>query len=99
MSFTRAGCYFTAIVFTVGVNTNSSSATLLSLLIRDKSTITANDKVFSNFALVNSTVTNGGAANTGLIDVTPLTNDPLDPGLDFSAPLGALGTPFGHQGP
>jgi hypothetical protein len=99
MSLTRAGCYVFAFVYALGVNAISSSATPLSVLIRDKGTITANDKSFSNFTLVSSAVTNGGAANTGLIDVTPLTNDPLDPGLDFSASLGALGTPFGHQGP
>lgn len=68
-------------------------------MIRDKGTITANDKLFSDFTLISSTVTNGGVADTDLIDVTPLTNDPLDPGLDFSAPVGALGTPFGHTGP
>ena len=99
MSLTRTSCYFFALVYALGVHAISSSATPLSLLISGKGTITANDKVFSNFALVSLTVTNGGAANTGLIDVTPLTNDPSDPGLDFSAPLDALGTPFGHQGP
>ncbi len=88
-----------ALVYAFGVNAASSSATPLSVLIRDQGTITANDKVFSNFTLVSSSATNGGAANTGLIDVTPLTNDPLDPGLDYSAPVDALGTPFGHQGP
>ncbi len=99
MNFMRAGCYFIAVVSALGVNVISSSATPLSVLIRDKGTITANDKTFSNFTLIDSVVTNGGVADTGLIDVTPLTNDPLDPGLDFSAPLNALGTPFGHQGP
>jgi hypothetical protein len=99
MSLTRASCCLFAFVYALGVHAISSSATPLSILIRDKGTITANDKVFSNFTLVSSAVTNGGAANTGLIDVTPLTNDPFDPGLDFSAPLDALGTPFGHQGP
>lgn len=100
MCVTRAGCFlFVAFVYAVGINVNSTIATPLSLLIRDGGTITANDKVFSNFALISTAVTNGGAANTGLIDVTPLTNDPLDPGLNFSAPLDALGTPFGHQGP
>ena len=62
-------------------------------------TITANDKVFSNFTLVNLQTTNGGVADTSMIDVTPLTNDPADPGLNFAAPLDALGTPFGHTGP
>jgi hypothetical protein len=99
MSFTRAGCFFFALVFALTANTRSSYATLLSVLINDKGTITANDKVFNNFALVGNSVTNGGVADIGQIDVTPLTNDPLDPGLDFAAPLDALGTPFGHTGP
>jgi hypothetical protein len=99
MNLTRASCYFIAFIYVLGVNAISSSATPLSLLIRDKSTITANDKLFSNFALVSTAVTNGGTADTSLIDVTPLTNDLLDPGLNFSVPLDALGTPFGHQGP
>jgi hypothetical protein len=98
MNPTRAGCYFIAFIYVLGVNAISSSATPLSLLISGKGTITANDKIFSNFALVSTVVTNGGTADTSLIDVTPLTNDPLDPGLNFSAPLDALGTPFGHQG-
>src|SRR4051812_2074124 len=99
MSIPRIGCCFVAISYVFAISAQSASATLLSILIRDKTTITANDKVFSNFTLINSSVTNGGSANTGQIDVTPLTNDPLDPGLDFSAPIGALGTPFGHSGP
>jgi hypothetical protein len=41
---------------------------------------------------------NGGVADTTLIDVTPLVDDPLDPGIKFTAPIGALGTPFGHTG-
>jgi len=38
-------------------------------------------------------------ANLAQVDVTPLVNDPLNPGVQFVAPIGALGTPFGHQGP
>ena len=55
MSFTRASCYFIAFVYALGVNANSSSATPLSVLISDKSTFTANEIGFSNFALVSST--------------------------------------------
>jgi hypothetical protein len=99
MSIMRAGCCLIALGYALSVNATSLSATPLSDLIRDQSTITANDKVFSNFALVSSSTTNGGSANIGLIDVTPLTNNPLDPGLDYSAPVDALGTPFGHMGP
>lgn len=99
MSLLRAGCCVIALIYALGVNAVWSFATPLSVLVRDQGTITANDKVFSNFTILNSSVTNGGAADTGLIDITPLTNDPLDPGLDYSAPLDALGTPFGHDGP
>ena len=99
MSLTRAGCSFFALVIALCVNTRPSSATPLSVLIRDQGTLTANDKIFSDFKLVSSVVTNGGAADLGEIDVTPLTNDPLDPGLNLAAPLDALGVPFGHTGP
>jgi hypothetical protein len=98
MSCTRADFFFFAIVSALTANALPSHATPLSVLIRDNGVITANDKIFSNFTLVDRSVTNGGAADIGQIDVTPLTNDPLDPGLDFQAPLGALGTPFGHTG-
>src|SRR5688572_32991832 len=36
--------------------------------------------------------------NLNQINVTPLADDPLNPGIQFTAPLGALGTPFGHLG-
>lgn len=99
MSFTRAVSFFFALVIALAMNVHSSYATLLSVLIDGKGTITANDKVFSNFQLVSNSVTNGGKADLGQIEVTPLTNDPLDPGMDFAAPIGALGVPFGHTGP
>jgi hypothetical protein len=62
-------------------------------------TITADDKFFNHFTLVNSQLTNGGFADPAQIDVTPLVNDPLDPGIKFTAQFGALGTPSGHTGP
>jgi hypothetical protein len=98
MRYMRAVCFSIALVYALLV-TAVSYATPMSVLIRDKGTITANDKLFSNFAVVTSSLVNGGTANQGSIDVTPLTNDPLDPGLDFTMPLDALGTPFGHTGP
>jgi hypothetical protein len=61
-------------------------------------TITADDKLFSNFNLIGSTPTNGGVADPAQIDVTALVDDPLNPGIKFTAPVGALGTPFGHTG-
>ena len=61
-------------------------------------TITADDKLFNNFTLTTSETNNGGVINTTQIDVTPLAGDPLNPGIKFTAPVGALGTPFGHTG-
>ncbi len=61
-------------------------------------TITADDKLFSGFTLIGNQPVNGGIADPTMIDVTPLVDDPLDPGIKFTAPVGALGTPFGHTG-
>jgi hypothetical protein len=66
-------------------------------------TITADDKLFSNFNLVSVVPVNGGIADFTLIDVVPLVDDPLNPGIKFIAPMPpnfvpALGTPFGHTG-
>jgi hypothetical protein len=73
-------------------------AVLLSALFQG-ATITADDKLFNHFTLVNSVPTNGGFADPTQIDVTPLVDDPLDPGIKFTAQFGALGTPSGHTGP
>jgi hypothetical protein len=60
--------------------------------------ITALDKRFSNFSLVDVQAVNGGFANLGQVEVTPLIDDPLNPGLKFTVPFDAIGTPFGHDG-
>jgi hypothetical protein len=73
-------------------------ATALSALFQG-ATITADDKLFNHFTLISSTSVNGGFADPTQIDVTPLINDPLDPGINFTAQFGALGTPSGHTGP
>jgi hypothetical protein len=75
-----------------------AQAVLLSALFQG-STITADDKLFNNFTLTSSVSTNGGFADPTQIDVTPLIDDPLDPGIKFTAAFGALGTPSGHTGP
>lgn len=62
-------------------------------------TVVADDKLFDGWTLIDLKTTNGGLADLHAIDVTPLIDDPLNPGLHFSAPIGALGTPFGHIGP
>lgn len=61
-------------------------------------TVVADDKLFYDWTLLNLVTTNGGQADLTAIDVTPLSGDPLDPGVHFDAPVGALGTPFGHTG-
>lgn len=61
-------------------------------------TITADDKIFRDWTLIDLQTTNGGVADITQIDVTSLVDDPLNPGVKFSAPVGALGTPFGHTG-
>ena len=73
--------------------------TLSDMILSPGATITANDKVFSNFQLVSMTTTGGGIVTLDQITVIPLADDPLNPGLKFTAPVGALGTPFGHDGP
>jgi len=75
-----------------------AQATALSALFQG-GTITADDKLFSKFALISSQPVNGGFADPTQIDVTPLIDDPLDPGIKFTAQFGALGTPSGHTGP
>jgi hypothetical protein len=90
-------CAF-ALSFTFVLTATTLYAVPLSTLFTGQ-TITANDELFSAFTFTASQTTNGGAADPTLIDVTPLTNDPLNSGIKFTAPIGALGTPFGHTGP
>ncbi len=61
-------------------------------------TLTVGDKLFSNWTLLGLQTQNGGTADTSRITVVGLSDDPLNPGLQFNAPVGALGTPFGHVG-
>jgi hypothetical protein len=75
-----------------------AQAVALSALFQG-ATITADDKLFNHFTLVNSQSVNGGFADPTQIDVTPLVDDPLDPGILFTAQFSALGTPSGHTGP
>jgi hypothetical protein len=61
-------------------------------------TITDFDKLFNHWRLVSDVTINGGTVDLSKIDVTALGDDPLNPGVTFTASLGALGTPFGHTG-
>jgi PEP-CTERM motif len=86
-----AVCWFILLV-------ERSPAVSLSTLF-DNGSITADDKLLNNFRLVDLQTVNGGFANTSQIDVTPLIDDPLNPGIRYTADFGALGTPSGHTGP
>jgi len=83
------GCWF---FFTPAV----SQAILLSDLVQGQ-TITADDKIFKDWAVLEQ-VTNLGVIDLTQIDVTPLVDDPLNPGVKFTATPDALGTLFGHNG-
>jgi len=61
--------------------------------------VTAEDKVFSGWTLLVLQTSNGATADLSAIDVSPINGDPLNPGVSYDAPLGALATPFGHSGP
>jgi hypothetical protein len=98
MKMTRKCCGLLAVTSVLVLSRARLWAVPLSTLF-DGQTITANDTLFSAFTLRVSQTTNGGVADTSQIDVTPLTNDPLDPGINFTTPPGALGTPSAHQGP
>lgn len=75
-----------------------AQAVALSVLFQG-ATITADDKLFNNFTLTSTQSVNGGFADPTQIDVTPLVDDPLNPGILFTSQFGALGTPSGHTGP
>jgi hypothetical protein len=75
----------------------TSSAVPLSDLFLKGLTITADDKLFKDWTLVDLQV-DDGIADLTQIDVTPLVDDPLNPGVKFTAPFDALGTLFGHDG-
>jgi len=62
-------------------------------------TLTAADKLFDDWSLLDVQTVNGASAVLSAVDVTPLTDDPLNPGVKFTTDGLALGTPFGHQGP
>jgi len=61
-------------------------------------TLTADDKLFENWQLQQLDLTGDAVADLTMIDVTPIVDDPLNPGLKFTAPLGAIGTAFFNAG-
>jgi hypothetical protein len=89
--------WFVVVVVWFSMLAAEVQAVALSALFQGQ-TITADDKLFNNFTLINSTSVNGGFADPTQIDVTPLIDDPFDPGINFTAQFGALGTPSGHTG-
>lgn len=71
------------------------AVTLLELI--QGQTITADDKLFTNWSVSQQDV-NSGLINLNLITVTPIVDNPLNPGLKFTGTIDALGTLFGHPG-
>jgi hypothetical protein len=98
MSIRHLCCACFALAVWSVVFSAEAQAVALSALFQG-ATITADDKLFNNFTLINSLPVNGGFADPTQIDVTPLVDDPLDPGIKFTAQVSALGTPSGHTGP
>lgn len=94
----RAAC--AALIFGcfAAVPGQSLAVSILELVSTPGLTITAHDKLFSDWTAI-GTVTGAGNIDLAQLDVTPIVDDPLNPGLKFTAPLGALGTAFGHAGP
>lgn len=95
--YSHCACFAVVAVWS-SVLAAEARAVALSALFQGQA-ITADDKLFNNFTLINSTSVNGGFADPTQIDVTPLIDDPFDPGINFTAQFGALGTPSGHTGP
>jgi len=97
MSFQRALATLFAIGILSALLPATAQAKPLSELLQGESVIVL-DKRFSNFNVVDVQSVNGGFADLGQIDVLPLNDDPLNPGLKFNVPFDAIGTPFGHAG-
>jgi hypothetical protein len=74
----------------------ASQATPLSTLFQG-AVLTAGDKIFRDWTLVNQQVSDG-LIDLTKIDVSPLVDDPLNPGVKYTAEFDALGTEFGHPG-
>ncbi len=94
----RQLCQLTIVLALLSLAPSAARAAVLSDLFQGGS-MTVDDKVFRNWTLLDLKVQNGGVADVSQIDVAGLAGDPLNPGLQFNAPLGTLGTPFGHIGP
>jgi hypothetical protein len=60
--------------------------------------LVAGSEIFTDWELHDLTTTNAAFVNLDLVNVTPLENNPQEPGLRFSAPTGGIGTPQIHSG-
>jgi hypothetical protein len=60
--------------------------------------LTAGSEIFTDWTLHDLTTTNAAFVNLDLVNVTPLVNNPQEPGVRFSAPAGGIGTPQIHSG-
>ena len=85
-----------AIVAAVSLTPAQVRAVTLLELVQGQ-TITADDKLFNNWAVLQQDV-NNGIINLNLITVTPIVDDPLNPGIKFTGTVDSLGTLFGHPG-
>jgi hypothetical protein len=96
MNLQRALTKFLAVACCLCLSRGAALAVPLSDLFQG-ATITADDKIFRDWTLLNQEV-NNGIINLTQIDVTPLIDDPLNPGVKFTAPVDGIGTLFGHGG-
>lgn len=92
-------CLSLSFVFVTSTAKAQFGPTLADLFQSPSLSITADDKLFNNFRLVQQSIVGAGFIDLTMIVVSPLADDPLNPGLLFTAPLGALGTDFGHATP
>jgi hypothetical protein len=83
-------------VFAVLLAPAASRAVPLSTLFQGTS-ITAGNVEMTDWTFVNLQTADGGIADLDRIEVFPLTDDSLHPGVGFFAPNGALGTPASHM--
>lgn len=97
MNAQRRVAYVGIVIAIAGTHVDHASAVSLDSLFQG-GTIAVDDKIFDDFTATTVSASNGGFVNTANIDVTPLADDPLNPGLKFTAGFDDFGTPFGHNG-
>ena len=100
MKTLRASLHSSYLLLTAALAFTPAAAHAISLsALLGGQTITADDKLFSGWTQIDLVTVNGGFADPTKFDVTPLVDDPLNPGVNFTSPIDGIGTPFGHTGP